>query len=87
MAADQTIKVTDQSTGKNVDVSEITQSDGSTIAERQRINISDPENPDAHAQVEDGKLLTADAAILAELKALRATVEDFTTRLSIALKL
>lgn len=90
MASDQTIKVAVATTGKNVDVSEVTRDDG-TVAERQRANISDPCNLDAHARVlgatGDGKLATVDEQLLAEVKALRRSTEEFILKLTIALKL
>jgi hypothetical protein len=56
MAADQTVTVAPDSTGKRIDNSEITRADGS-LAERQRVNLSDPSDPNAHVSVsgEDGR--------------------------------
>ena len=47
--ADGTVGLLPDSTGKKVDVSELTVA-GNTV-ERQRVNISSPTDPDAHAEV------------------------------------
>lgn len=54
MATPGTVKVNDTGT-KNVDVSELTRSDG-TVVERQRAIIGDDENPLALATVRSGRL-------------------------------
>lgn len=62
MATDAKIQVMPDSTGAKVDTSEVTQA-GGTVVERQRVNLSDPSDPNAHATVrgptDGGRLLVS----------------------------
>lgn len=68
---DQVITLPPDSTGKSVDMSELITAAGVTV-ERERVNISDPSDPDAHVNVRgeagQGYSLTADSDAIALLQ-------------------
>jgi hypothetical protein len=77
--SDAQIKVLNQDSGSNVDVSPVTRADGTQV-NRQRAVISDPEIPDGHARVfgEDGKgrISTQDEALLAAVLQIARDVRE-----------
>ncbi len=49
---DGVVQVPPDSTGKKVDTSELTRSDGTTIVERQRVSLADPMNVSSLSRVD-----------------------------------
>lgn len=79
MSVDQSVKVQPDSTGKAIDTSEITRSDG-TLVERQRVVVSDPDDPNAHAVVNGeagrGAAQVTSRDILEELRGIRCALDE-----------
>lgn len=76
---DQVVQVAPDSTGKKIDNSELTRDDG-TVVERQRVNISDPEDPNAHTAVhgeaQRGVIGARDEDLLGAIAAMHATLTE-----------
>ncbi len=49
---DGVVQVPPDSTGKKVDTSELTRSDGTTVVERQRVSLADPMNVSSLSRVD-----------------------------------
>jgi hypothetical protein len=79
MATDTQVQIAPDGTGAKIDNSQITRAD-TTVVNRQRVNLSDPSDPNSHASVsgEDGRgaLGTRDRDVLGELQALNANVAE-----------
>lgn len=78
MPTDQVITLPPDSTGKSVDMSQIVTSSGVTV-ERERVNLSDPDDPNAHVSVRgesgEGYASTRDRAALDVLLSIEAKLD------------
>jgi hypothetical protein len=84
---DGVVRVAPDSIGKRIDNSEVTRADGLPY-ERQRVNLSDPSEPNAHAAVrgEDGRgVLLVGGDVLTELRHLNASVAELLALLKLFL--
>lgn len=87
---DNSITVNDQSSGTEVDSSAVTRADG-TVVNRQRMNVSDPDDPNAHANVRGelgrGGLNVTNEDLLEQLKIIAIATQEINFKLSVAFKL
>lgn len=76
---DAYVQVLPDSTGAKIDASELLNNDGDTV-ERQRVNLSDSTDPNAHQTVagerDRGSALTRDESTLKELQAIHTTLKS-----------